>query len=320
MKLFHSEPCPQRARDLYSHMKTCLVGDFRYLIQISDEAFTNSLLQKLEFALREFERYEKIAPMLFFIKDLWIMAARGQDLPQALEVARRILTLAVALPDEITLHNVLELSKPDLKALEYVINEETPVYQNVTPLTEDQMHFCEQKTKEALFIIQTLDPELFEEISALTTQIYFGSSNTLGAGASSQLFGAIYINGVFPQEVGVELFIDRIIHEAAHLFVFALSSQDELLFDQEKMVKSPLREDPRPMIGIYHAMFVLSRVIHFLEKLRKHPEFNIDPLSLERLINSNRNAFEDSISILQKHSSFTAGGKYLLESSIARSA
>ncbi|MBL6431916.1 MAG: hypothetical protein HPM95_15385 [Alphaproteobacteria bacterium] len=50
-------------------------------------------------------------------------------------------------------------------------------------------------------------------------------------------------------------------HEAAHGTLFAMSPVEFYVFNPEnERYSSPLRLDPRPLDGIYHATFVLARM------------------------------------------------------------
>ncbi len=56
-------------------------------------------------------------------------------------------------------------------------------------------------------------------------------------------------------------FLDHITHETSHLVLHTLMNVDPLITNgHAQRFDAPIRPDPRPLYGIYHATFVLSRI------------------------------------------------------------
>lgn len=56
--------------------------------------------------------------------------------------------------------------------------------------------------------------------------------------------------------------LDKLIHEAAHTYLYAINLHEEMVRNPpESKFSSPLRRDERTMLGIYHATFVIQRLI-----------------------------------------------------------
>jgi len=108
-------------------------------------------------------------------------------------------------------------------------------------------------------------PELVDEIDALVhTIILFKSEGDTNERALSltgnRLQSMILINGKFdPSWI---FLLDKLVHEAAHAYLFAINLQEELVLNTEGAIyASPLRKDLRDMNAIYHATFVIQRLI-----------------------------------------------------------
>ena len=57
-------------------------------------------------------------------------------------------------------------------------------------------------------------------------------------------------------------------HESAHNLLFGLSAEGPLVENSpDELFSSPLRKDPRPMDGIYHATFVTARMYRVVRQL-----------------------------------------------------
>ncbi|MGW4795164.1 aKG-HExxH-type peptide beta-hydroxylase [Nonomuraea sp. NPDC004297] len=61
---------------------------------------------------------------------------------------------------------------------------------------------------------------------------------------------------------------ERLVHESAHTRLNVLSLHEPLFVakGQHELLPSPLRKDLRPAAGVYHAAFVLSRVVAFMRR------------------------------------------------------
>ena len=60
--------------------------------------------------------------------------------------------------------------------------------------------------------------------------------------------------------------LDFLIHEQSHLYVHLINNDDPIVLNPRERYQSPLREEKRPLIGVYHATFVLARVYYVLTK------------------------------------------------------
>jgi HEXXH motif-containing protein len=73
------------------------------------------------------------------------------------------------------------------------------------------------------------------------------------------LWGAIIINA--NQRSGELAMVQMLAHESSHNLLFGFSADESLVENSpEELFPSPLRKDPRPMDGIYHATFVVARM------------------------------------------------------------
>ena len=60
-----------------------------------------------------------------------------------------------------------------------------------------------------------------------------------------------------------------LVHEQAHNVLFALSPMEGVVENgEEERFSSPLRYDARPLEGIFHATFVLARMVYGMDMLR----------------------------------------------------
>lgn len=124
---------------------------------------------------------------------------------------------------------------------------------------------------EGLALLQAGAPELHGELTGLLAEMLFAQAPTGAAmefdGASHyQLWGLLLLN---PSHHHTPLGIAEVLaHEAGHSLLFGLTIDEPLVLnDDDELFLSPLRPDPRPMDGIYHATFVSARMAWAMEAL-----------------------------------------------------
>lgn len=86
--------------------------------------------------------------------------------------------------------------------------------------------------------------------------------------------GTVYLaipSGSIPEQV---YFCEHIIHETSHLHLHTLFAIDPIVLNRpNERYTAPIRPDPRPMYGIFHATFVLSRMVRLFMLLSEGASF-----------------------------------------------
>lgn len=132
------------------------------------------------------------------------------------------------------------------------------------PPTADLAAGFRVRYNQAFGRLQAAMPTLADEISGLIRQLCMvagddQASCRFDGGSSYMLWGALFLN-IASHETDVEL-IEVLAHESAHCLLFGHSLDEPLVLnDDAELFASPLRSDPRPMDGIYHATFVSARM------------------------------------------------------------
>lgn len=156
-------------------------------------------------------------------------------------------------------------------------------------------------------------PDLAAEFDALTTQIILvGSDPTavmqFDGGSSYMLWGGLFLNIAFhPDEVAL---VEVLAHESAHMLLFGYASDEPLVNnDDEPRYSSPLRVDPRPMDGIYHATFVSARMHWAMSQLIASGILDAAGRArAEAARAADRRNFTDGYAVVAAHGDLTATG------------
>ncbi len=133
-----------------------------------------------------------------------------------------------------------------------------------------------QAIEAAMRHLREAAPELHAEVEIIVRDIVLakpdGSQLIEYGGASSfGLWGALTINAETHREW--PQFYRQIVHETGHNLLFAIARDEPLTAaDASVRRRSPLRQDPRPLDGIFHAAYVSAREAVALEALLQQHE------------------------------------------------
>ncbi len=124
---------------------------------------------------------------------------------------------------------------------------------------------------EGLDLMQRALPDLFGEIDAIVYEVLLAQAPEnmkmeFDGASHYQFWGLLMLN---PKHHKTPMAVVEVLaHEAAHSLLFGLTIEEPLVFNpDDDLYPSPLRVDPRPMDGIYHATFVSARMAWAMEHL-----------------------------------------------------
>ena len=138
---------------------------------------------------------------------------------------------------------------------------------SMLPLDKEKEYEVFLELKRGIALLDIANPDLSSEIKELVNLYMFFDSGErcinkykARSATSSATQGLILINGESSPD-WIYL-IDKWVHEAAHTYLFAINLKEEMILnDIDKIYASPLRKDKRHMFGVYHATFVIERLI-----------------------------------------------------------
>ena len=170
----------------------------------------------------------------------------------------------------------------------------------------------------ALTLIREHAPETFSEFEHCVSEIVPANGRNsadgmeFGGCSSLERWGSILINSS-AQPTTVVL-CESIIHEGAHNVLFGTSPVEfHIRNGPDELRKSPLRVDPRPLDGIYHATFVLARMCYGMREFAASPK--LDPAlraeARERADEALK-LFWDGYAVLDEHADYTKDGRAIM--------
>ena len=197
-------------------------------------------------------------------------------------------------------------------------------YSQTNPMaspSDSQSAASTRMLEEALEIVSQVDPGIHNEIRALLVRIHLAaaskdrSAKRFGGVTSFLVWGASFIN--------IEFYKTRwdavqfLVHEITHGLLFGLSLDDPLVQNPpEESYQSPLRTDPRPMDGVFHATLVCGRLAEFNQAwLDSGLAKGTDRESSRKAVADNLRFFRDGVPVINKHAKLSEQARQLIERS-----
>lgn len=179
-----------------------------------------------------------------------------------------------------------------------------PLTMSTTGLAEHQRSIL----REACGVINRVWPDMRDELEHNIACLgFFEGEATIGA-ADFSCNGSIFLN-VARVDDPVKL-AEEIIHEASHVRLnVAMTCDCMIVNDPSELFETPLRQDRRPMFGLFHQIFVLMRLREFYLRCSDvlSSKYEPDVHNINALL-------EEGLDTVRKNGRFTPGGSALFTS------
>jgi HEXXH motif-containing protein len=177
---------------------------------------------------------------------------------------------------------------------------------------------CETDIQSALVLLQRTDPQILDELRSLARLIVLATPGPAANGGFNGastffLWAGILINARVRRSPIV--MIDLLVHESSHVLLFGIAAEEPLTRNPgTERYASPVRPDPRPIDGIFHACFVTTRVHLAMSRLLETGLLSWHEAgeATERR-EYNGNAARVSLELLDIHADTTPTGKQVLD-------
>lgn len=171
---------------------------------------------------------------------------------------------------------------------------------------------------EAFDLLQRAVPDLHDEIRAIVHEILLahapaGALTEFDGASHYQFWGLLMLN---PKHHRTRLAVAEVLaHEAAHSLLFGFTIDQPLVYNPDsELYPSPLRKDPRPMDGIFHATYVSARMAFAMERLACSGLLDdADRDAAFRAAAADRANFAAGLSVVDAHGRLSDVGRDALE-------
>lgn len=155
-------------------------------------------------------------------------------------------------------------STPEHQAyLQAVTHDADNVHHDISFTIANESKELQGTFRGAQSALVSLWPEAAAELALLVREVVVVADTDLTASHDS-MFGCIF--------VGTEMLktttdaLEALLHEGGHTALYLRSMFCRFLENPDKLASHPLRPDPRPLSGVLHAGFVLSRIVEGLNR------------------------------------------------------
>jgi hypothetical protein len=259
----------------------------------------------------------RVAPELYCIYFDLLKAVRCDDLDACARLLAEMNTRLVApLPSFYSRWGALPNSTTR-RYLSYV-NVDPTTQINFKELTASKFDNIRRIADDAFAVFARAAPELGAEIRSLLTEIVFVSgapNESLRFDGATSFFcwGALFLNADAYRDL-VKM-IEGLSHESTHAYLFALSVGDSFVDNPDDELRpSPLRPDPRPLDGTFHATYVSARMHYALSHVIESGVLSrSEENEARKTLAASCAAFSDGFKTLSDYASLTALGRRVMD-------
>lgn len=178
------------------------------------------------------------------------------------------------------------------------------------------------RLRDGFRLMSTAVPELAAEFNVLVSDVVVvvgdpEAEYQFDGGSSYMLWGGLFLNAASHEnEVAM---VEVMAHESAHILLYGCAAEEVLVEnDDDELYSSPLRLDPRPMDGIFHATFVSARMHWAMSKLAQSGRLGAQDLArATSALESDRDNFWAGYDVVARHARMTATGAQVMGSAKA---
>lgn len=198
-----------------------------------------------------------------------------------------------------------------------LIAEDISLDARILPPSKQQAAAYHTQFLAGLALLHRVAPALAAEVEAIVHEVVIVAGDKqsgvqFDGGSHYQLWGALFLNCDFPREPHEML--EVIAHECAHSLLFGLSREQPLVENPEdELFVSPLRPDPRPMDGIFHATFVSARMHWATSQLLASGVLDAsDHEQVAQACRTNAENFKQGYEVVARHGQLSQLGQALM--------
>jgi hypothetical protein len=306
-------PDGSRAALLYARMIERLAQSVEEIVQgCSSHLEFEESIGRLSQRIRASSR---VAPELYCIYFDLLQAVRRDDLDTCARLLSEMDTrINGPLPSFYSQWGAL----PESTARRYLnyVNVDPTTQINFQALPSSKFDDARRLADGAFEVLERAAPEIAAEIRSLLTEIVFVSGvpmESFGGATSFFCWGALFLNAERHRAlVGM---IDGLTHESAHAHLFSLSLGDPFVENpDDELHDSPLRRDPRPLDGVFHATYVSARM-HYAQShvVESRVLSENDEGEARKAVAASRAAFSDGLKTLDDYASLTPLGRRVMD-------
>ncbi len=312
--LFAFAPDPVRGAALDARMQAELLASLTHLSEAA-AVVAPEIPAALQVPCDLLAAGQALRPAAFGLYFELASALVADDLHKAYAAATRLSAVVPRSPGLRTCWR----GSPDTVGLEQVLVDRMGAEAaKFAPITKSDHDAFAALVDQGLALLDAGAPDLASEIRAILSELMFaqappGALREFDGASHYQFWGLMFLN---PRHHRTPLAVAEVLaHEAGHSLLFGLTVDEPLVLNpDDALFPSPLRIDPRPMDGIFHATFVSARMAWAMERLAESGV--LDAADRARALDaaaSDRANFDKGIGVVDQHGRLSDTGRAIIE-------
>ena len=306
---YNALPSGVKAKKLNLAYREKLIQSFTHLVGVSSTSLKINL-SDVQKTIESINVKRKFSPKLFALHSKLFASLNNADITSTIDSLKELSLLN----DKSIYDNKMRISSiltEDWEA-DFVSHMRKEIIESkgskpfiIHPILNEYFEVYRQSILEFEKILKTLDKDFFSEYIEYPTRLKFFHGRTLIGASAVRVYGAIYLRTPDRNENYLSYFAEHLTHEVSHLHLYSLLAHDPLILNPTgTLYNAPIRSDKRPLYGIMHATFVLSRMVRVFRLMYMQ---NNNRLFLAQL-NKFRKQLKGGIKTLNENAKFTEKG------------
>ncbi len=306
-------PISGRASFLRKDFNLSLIESIQYLVEACREVLPASLFIQVQQKMNNLKPDHKLSGFLSLLHYELFNAAEKNDIKQVNSIID-CLNAEELYVENLKFLNLADLDACYLTSVKTIFSQEIKREVEFFSLSSSDFNAMEMALQKGLSLYKDAFPDFYEEFEQLIGEILLLKAKGLYQGSSTDLYGMVYKSSLHNWEKITDVF-EFFVHEQSHHYLFLVNTKDSLLLNPTDIHFSPIRKERRPLMGIYHANFILSRVCYVLDKALANDVIPMEerPYCIE-FLEKYKECFYEGLKTLETHGQFTPLGKAILES------
>lgn len=308
-------PLPGRASTVRSKFNDSLIESLTYLLDACCEVIPSDLFSRVKSKLASLNIELKFSGILSLIHEDFYEAVEQKDTQKVVQLVQKLDRDDFQVKEEIKYTSLSEFDEYYQYLIKIIAASETTEEVIYYTLSSEDYEKTKKTIQMGFEVLEKACPDFYKEAQDLISEVLILSAQRLKNGSSSQFYGMIYKCCSYRSEKLTDA-LEFLIHEQSHLYLHILNNTiDPLVLNPQERYEAPLRKELRPLMGIYHATFVIARVIYVLEKVLSQNEMLPEEKEYcQNVIIDYRERFHVGFNTLRENAQMTPLGSQLIQS------
>lgn len=266
--------------EISDHVKQKLAGSFEYLLSLILEILSTTSIDQCKSQLSKIRNSKhNISGYLHVIHNKLVSAIDMKDESQVKQLIEEFIDSDFSVKSlQMIRFDAESMGELRFDLYKSIFTEDDTYQISFSSPANESYNGVYQKLNAGIQILKENSPFIYVEFDNLVGEIILfenDTTNIVSSGTSLKSYGTIFIASNLSDSI--TFYIEALVHESAHLYLFGLAIEDAIVLNPDsERYSAPLRKDKRTMSGIFHASFVIARILYAFNDILKNNKIDRD--------------------------------------------